>query len=82
MDANLNRGYAAGQKLLQMMKRIPALSTRTSRKCWISSAADRRRPPACRQARGFQRDVANNMLTSLAGSTLVNRPTTSIRKTA
>jgi multidrug efflux pump subunit AcrB len=73
MDANLNRGYAAGQKLLNMLKRIPGVVdahvTQVLDFPALQIDVDRQRAAKLGVS---QRDVANNMLTSLAGSTLVN----------
>ena len=73
MDTNLNRGYAAGQKLLNMLKRIPGVVDAHVTQVLDFPApqidVDRQRAAKLGIA---QRDVANNMLTSLAGSTLVN----------
>ncbi len=73
MDANLNRGYAAGQQLLNMLKRIPGVVdahvTQVLDFPALQIDVDRQRAAKLGVS---QRDVANNMLTSLAGSTLVN----------
>lgn len=72
-DQNLNRGYEAGQKLLQMIKRIPGVVDPRIPQVLdfptLQIDVDRQR--AARLG-VVQRDVANNMLTSLAGSTLVS----------
>jgi len=72
-DQNLNRGYEAGQKLLQMIKRIPGVVDPRIPQVLdfptLQIDVDRQR--AARLGI-VQRDVANNMLTSLAGSTLVS----------
>lgn len=68
-DANLERGYAAGQKLLGMLKRIPGVVdahvTQVMDFPTLKIDVDRQR--AVRFGIS-QRDVANNMLTSLSGS--------------
>jgi multidrug efflux pump subunit AcrB len=72
-DQNLFRAYEAGQKLLQMIKRIPGVVDPRIPQVLdfptLQIDVDRQR--AARLG-VVQRDVANNMLTSLAGSTLVN----------
>jgi multidrug efflux pump subunit AcrB len=72
-DQNLQRSYAAAQKLLQMMKRIPGVVDPRIPQVLdfptLDIEVDRQRAAKLGVA---QRDVANNMLTSLAGSTLVN----------
>jgi multidrug efflux pump subunit AcrB len=72
-DPNLNRSYAAGQKLLGLLKRIPGVVdshvTQVMDFPTLQIDVDRQRAARLGVA---QRDVANNMLTSLAGSTLVN----------
>jgi multidrug efflux pump subunit AcrB len=72
-DQNLQRSYAAAQKLLQMMKRIPGVVDSRIPQVLdfptLDIEVDRQRAAKLGVA---QRDVANNMLTSLAGSTLVN----------
>src|SRR5262249_38618719 len=72
-DQNLNRGYAAGQKLLQLMKRIPGVVDARIPPVLdfptLDIEVDRQRAARLGVA---QRDVANNMLTSLAGSSLVS----------
>src|SRR5262245_50788327 len=72
-DQNLNRGYEAGQKLLQMIKRIPGVVDGRIPQVLdfptLQIDVDRQR--AARLG-VVQRDVANNMLTSLAGSSLVS----------
>ena len=71
-DANLQRGYATGQKLLSAMKRIPGVVdahvTQVLDFPTLQIDVDRQRAVRFGIA---QRDVANNMLTSLAGSALV-----------
>ena len=73
MDANLNRGYATGQKLLQMLKVIPGVVdahvTQVLDFPALQIDVDRQRAAKLGVA---QRDVANNMLASLGGSTLIN----------
>ena len=68
-DANLQRGYATGQRLLAMLKRIPGVVdahvTQVLDFPTLQIDVDRQR--AVRFGIS-QRDVANNMLTSLAGS--------------
>jgi multidrug efflux pump subunit AcrB len=68
-DANLQRGYAAGQRLLGMLKRIPGIVdahvTQVMDFPTLQIDVDRQR--AARFGIS-QRDVANNMLTSLSGS--------------
>lgn len=68
-DANLERGYATGQRLLGMLKRIPGVvDPRVSQVMdfpTLKIDVDRQR--AVRFGIS-QRDVANNMLTSLSGS--------------
>ena len=68
-DANLQRGYAAGQKLLSAMKRIPGVVdahvTQVLDFPTLQIDVDRQRAVRFGIA---QRDVANNMLTSLSGS--------------
>jgi multidrug efflux pump subunit AcrB len=68
-DANLERGYATGQRLLGMLKRIPGVvDPRVSQVMdfpTLKIDVDRQR--AARFGIS-QRDVANNMLTSLSGS--------------
>jgi multidrug efflux pump subunit AcrB len=68
-DANLERGYATGQRLLGMLKRIPGVADpRVSQVMdfpTLKIDVDRQR--AARFGIS-QRDVANNMLTSLSGS--------------
>jgi multidrug efflux pump subunit AcrB len=72
-DQNLQRSYAAAQKLLQMMKRIPGVVDPRIPQVLdfptLDIEVDRQRAAKLGVA---QRDVANNMLTSLAGSTLVS----------
>ncbi|MEA2907051.1 MAG: hypothetical protein QOI12_4438 [Alphaproteobacteria bacterium] len=72
-DQNLNRSYEAAQKLLQMMKRIPGVVDPRIPQVLdfptLQIDVDRQRAARLGVA---QRDVANNMLTSLAGSTLVS----------
>lgn len=72
-DQNLQRSYAAAQKLLQMMKRIPGVVDPRIPQVLdfptLDIEVDRQRAAKLGIA---QRDVANNMLTSLAGSTLVS----------
>jgi multidrug efflux pump subunit AcrB len=72
-DQNLNRAYAAGQKLLQMLKRIPGVVdphvTQVLDFPSLQIEVDRQRAAKLGVS---QRDVANNMLTSLAGSSLVS----------
>jgi multidrug efflux pump subunit AcrB len=68
-DSNLERGYATGQKLLTMLKRIPGVVdahvTQVMDFPTLKIDVDRQR--AVRFGIS-QRDVANNMLTSLSGS--------------
>ena len=68
-DANLERGYATGQRLLGMLKRIPGVVdprvTQVMDFPTLKIDVDRQR--AVRFGIS-QRDVANNMLTSLSGS--------------
>jgi multidrug efflux pump subunit AcrB len=68
-DANLQRGYAAGQKLLSAMKRIPGVVdahvTQVLDFPTLQIDVDRQRAVRFGIA---QRDIANNMLTSLSGS--------------
>jgi len=72
-DQNLQRSYAAAQKLLQMIKRIPGVVDPRIPQVLdfptLDIEVDRQRAAKLGVA---QRDVANNMLTSLAGSTLVS----------
>jgi len=72
-DQNLNRSYAAAQKLLQLIKRIPGVVDSRIPQVLdfptLQIDVDRQRAARLGVA---QRDVANNMLTSLAGSTLVS----------
>jgi multidrug efflux pump subunit AcrB len=72
-DQNFNRSYAAGQKLLQLLKRIPGVVdahvTQVLDFPTLQIEVDRQRAAKLGVA---QRDVANNMLTSLAGSSLVS----------
>ena len=72
-DQNLNRAYVAGQKLLGMLKRIPGVVdahvTQVLDFPALQIEVDRQRAAKLGVA---QRDVANNMLTSLAGSSLVS----------
>jgi multidrug efflux pump subunit AcrB len=72
-DQNLQRSYAAAQKLLQMMKRIPGVVDPRIPQVLdfptLDIEVDRQRAA---KLGVVQRDVANNMLTSLAGSTLVS----------
>jgi multidrug efflux pump subunit AcrB len=72
-DANFDRSYAAGQKLLKMLQRIPGVvDARITQVLDFPSLqidVDRQRAAKLGIA---QRDVANNMLTSLAGSSLVS----------
>jgi multidrug efflux pump subunit AcrB len=72
-DQNLNRAYAAGQKLLQALKRIPGVVDARIPQILdfptLDVEVDRQRAARLGVA---QRDVANNMLTSLAGSSLVS----------
>lgn len=68
-DSNLQRGYAAGQKLLSAMRRIPGVVdahvTQVLDFPTLQIDVDRQRAVRFGIA---QRDVANNMLTSLSGS--------------
>jgi multidrug efflux pump subunit AcrB len=68
-DPNLERGYATGQKILGMLKRIPGVVdprvTQVMDFPTLKIDVDRQR--AVRFGIS-QRDVANNMLTSLSGS--------------
>jgi multidrug efflux pump subunit AcrB len=68
-DSNLERGYATGQKLLTLLKRIPGVVdahvTQVMDFPTLKIDVDRQR--AVRFGIS-QRDVANNMLTSLSGS--------------
>jgi multidrug efflux pump subunit AcrB len=68
-DSNLERGYATGQKLLTMLNRIPGVVdahvTQVMDFPTLKIDVDRQR--AVRFGIS-QRDVANNMLTSLSGS--------------
>ena len=72
-DQNFTRSYAAGQKLLQLIKRIPGVVdphiTQVLDFPTLQIEVDRQRAAKLGVA---QRDVANNMLTSLAGSSLVS----------
>jgi multidrug efflux pump subunit AcrB len=72
-DQNFTRSYAAGQKLLQMIKRIPGVVdpriTQVLDFPTLQIEVDRQRAAKLGVA---QRDVANNMLTSLAGSSSVS----------
>jgi len=72
-DQNLQRSYAAAQKLLQLIKRIPGVVDPRIPQVLdfptLDIEVDRQRAAKLGVA---QRDVANNMLTSLAGSTLVS----------
>ena len=68
-DANLQRGYATGQKLLALLKRIPGVVdahvTQVMDFPTLQIDVDRQRAVRLGIT---QRDVANNMLTSLSGS--------------
>ncbi len=68
-DANLQRGYAAGQKLLSALKRIPGVVdahvTQVLDFPTLRLDVDRQRAVEFGIS---QRDVANNLLTSLSGS--------------
>ncbi|RYE51748.1 MAG: efflux RND transporter permease subunit [Hyphomicrobiales bacterium] len=68
-DSNLQRGYATGQKILGMLNRIPGVVdahvTQVMDFPTLQIEVDRQR--AVRFGIS-QRDIANNMLTSLAGS--------------
>jgi multidrug efflux pump subunit AcrB len=72
-DQNFTRSYAAGQKLLQLIKRIPGVVdphiTQVLDFPTLQIEVDRQRAAKLGVA---QRDVANNMLTSLAGSSSVS----------
>ena len=72
-DQNFTRSYAAAQKLLQLIKRIPGVVdphiTQVLDFPTLQVEVDRQRAAKLGVA---QRDVANNMLTSLAGSSLVS----------
>jgi multidrug efflux pump subunit AcrB len=72
-DQNFGRSYAAGQKLLGMLKRIPGVVdahvTQVLDFPTLNIEVDRQRAAKLGVA---QRDVANNMLTSLAGSSSVS----------
>jgi multidrug efflux pump subunit AcrB len=73
LDSNFERSYAAGQKLLQKLKRIPGVVdahiTQVVDFPSLQIDVDRQRAAKLGVS---QRDVANNMLTSLAGSSLVS----------
>src|SRR4029453_5363113 len=72
-DQNLQRSYAAAQKLLQMIKRIPGVvDPRIPQVLDFPTLDIEGDPPRPAKLGVAQRDVANNMLTSLAGSTLVS----------
>ena len=72
-DQNFARSYEVGQRLLQMVRRIPGVvDPRITQILDFPTLADRRRPAARGAARRRQRDVANNMLASLSGSSLIS----------
>ena len=82
-DQNLKRSYEMGQRILQMVKRIPGLVDPRIAQIMdfptLQIEVDRQRAARLGVA---QRDVANNMLASLSGSSRSARPTSSIRRTA
>ena len=72
-DQNFSRSYEVGQRLLQMVKRIPGVVdpriTQVLDFPTLQIDVDRQRAARLGVA---QRDVANNMLTSLSGSSLIS----------